>query len=430
MQDWSSRISCATLPTVFFEGDCMRTAWLSRFFLALMLAAVCVSAPAPRLWAQDDPAEQAALLVEEGTALFQARNFEQAAIVFQQAYNLDPHPVLLFNIARAHQEMADLPTALRMFREVRDMEADENVTSAANQRIATLEQMLTEQGYDPATVSATDYVPRGFVNITSEPPGATVLIDSAELGVTPLNRGQIDEGTHELRLLLDGYHPITTSIDVRGGGETIRSFTMQERTSLEQYVPPEPGYLSVNAPQSNMEVFVDGQRYSVTPLVQAPLAPGTYEVVVNAVGWISYSTVIEVRSGEQLTVNATMEPVGGFQPMRVANGRRSLANGFLIGGGALVTTGTVFGVLALTNSSSYNDRISDPDRARFRDQARTSALIADITIGTGAALLVTGLILKLTNKSEGEWGGPTPEQLVFAPSIQRRSIGFSFSGSF
>lgn len=418
------------LSRVFHEGDCMRAAWLSRFLLALMLAAVFLSTSAPDLWAQDSPAEQAALLVEEGTALFQARNFEQAAIVFQQAYNLDPHPVLLFNIARAHQEMADLPTALRMFREVRDRAEDENVIGAATERVANLEQMLTEQGYDPATVSATDYVPRGFVNITTEPPGATVLVDSTELGVTPLNRGQIDEGTHELRLLLDGYHPVTTSIDVRGGGETIRSFTMQERTSLEQYVPPEPGYLSVNAPQSNMEVFIDGQRYSVTPLVQAPLAPGTYEVVVNAVGWISYSTVIEVRSGEQLTVNATMEPVGGFQPMREANRRRPLENGFLIGGGALVTTGTVFGVLALTSSSSYNDRIADPDRGRFRGQARTSALIADITISTGAALLVTGLVLKLTNRSPRDSGETAPEQLVFVPSIQRRSIGFSFSGRF
>lgn len=408
----------------------MCTAWLSRFCLALMLAAICLSAPATPVLAQDDPAEQAAQLVEEGTALFQARNFEQAAIIFQQAYNLDPHPVLLFNIARAHQEMGDLPTALRMFREVQAMEADENVIGAATGRIATLEQMLTEQGYDPATVTAADYVPRGFINITTEPAGATVFVDGDELGVTPLSRGQIDEGSHELRLLLDGFHPVTTSVDVRGGGETIRSFTMQERTSLEQYVPPEPGYLSVNAPQSNMEVFIDGQRYSVTPLVQAPLAPGTYEVVVNAVGWISYSTVIEVRSGEQLTVNATMEPVGGFRPMQVASGRRSLENGFLIGGGALVTTGTVFGVLALTSASTYNDRIADPERGRFRDQARTNALIADITIGTGAALLVTGLVLKLTNNSGEEWGGPTPEQLVFAPSIQRRSIGFSFGGRF
>ncbi len=408
----------------------MRTDWLSRFLLALMLAAVCISFPAPMLWAQEDAAEQAARLVEEGTALFQARDFEQAAIVFQQAYNLDPHPVLLFNIARAHQEMGDLPTALRMFRDVLGLDADENVVGAATGRIATLEQMLTEQGYDPATLDASDYVPRGFLNITSEPPGATVLIDGTELGVTPLNRGQIDEGAHELRLLLDGYHPVTTEVDVRGGGETIRSFTMQERTSLEQYVPPEPGYLSVNAPQPNMEVFIDGQRYSVTPLVQAPLAPGTYEVVVNAVGWISYSSVIEVRSGEQLTLNATMEPVGGFRPMQMSNGRRSLENGFLIGGGALVTTGTVFGVLALTSASSYNDRISDPARGRFRDQARTNALIADITIGTGAALLVTGLVLKLTNKSQGDWGGPTPEQLVFAPSLNRRSIGFSFSGRF
>jgi hypothetical protein len=397
-------------------------------WLALVLC-FCLALPGTAFAQTDEERAESERLAQEGTSFFQARNFEEAAIAFQEAYNLAPHPVVLFNLARAHQEMGDLPTALRLFRDVLGMQPDTNTGEAAQRRLTAIEDELRAQGYDPATLTAQDYVPRGSIAIESEPVGAQVMLDGTVIGVTPLQRGQIDQGTHEMLLTLEGYHPVTTTVDVRGGGETIRSFTMQPRTSLEEYVPPEPGYLSVNAPRSNMEVFVDGQRYSVTPLVQAPLAPGTYEIVVNAPGWRSYSTLVEVASGEQVVINATMEPVGGYESVRQGTARTGIANGLMIGGGGLVTVGTVFGVLALTSASSYNDRVQDPDRGSYRSAARTNALIADIGIGTGAALLVTGLVLRLTDRGDRS-DGPMPEGLVFAPFIGRRDVGFALQGSF
>jgi hypothetical protein len=411
-------------------------------FFSFLLIALGLLAPA-HLLAQEEPgadsgaeltpAEEAAALGEQGTALFQARQFSEAAIVFQQAYNLDPHPVLLFNIARAHEEMGDLPTALQLFRSLADITDDAGILGAANERGQRMADELSGQGYDPATVTSAEYVPRGGIEITSEPEGAEVFLGNDVIGVTPLRQAQVDRGQYDLRVVLDGYHPIATTVDVRGGGETIRSFTLQPRTSLEEYIPPEPGYLTVLSPQANMEVFVDGQRFSVTPIEQAPLAPGSYEVVVNAVGWLSYSTVIEITSGQNTTVQAQMTPVGGFERVSQSNGS-SASTALMIGGGTLVTAGTVLGILALTNSSAYNDNVSDPTRGDYRDSARTQALIGDIALFTGGALLVTGVVLRIVKGSNDQNDFDRSNQLVLAPTIptnrENGRWGFVMSGRF
>ncbi len=364
------------------------------------------------------PAEQAAALGEQGTALFQARQFSEAAIVFQQAYNLDPHPVLLFNIARAHEEMGDMPTALQLFRSLSDITDDPGILGAAGERAQRMADELAAQGYDPDTVTSADYVPRGIIEITSEPEGAEVILGAEVIGTTPLRQDRIDRGQYDLRVVLEGYHPVNTSVEVRGGGETIRSFTLQPRTSLDEYVPPEPGYLTVLSPQANMEVFVDGQRFSVTPIEQAPLAPGSYEVVVNAVGWLSYSTVIEITSGQNTTVQAQMTPIGGYERVTQNNGS-SVSTALMIGGGTLLTTGTVLGILALTNSTAYNDNVSDPNRGQYRDSARTQALIGDITLLTGGAALVTGVVLRLVKGRNDQDDFGRGNQLVFTPTVPR-----------
>jgi hypothetical protein len=400
--------------------------------LSALFVAVWVALSPPGLRAQTDPVEEAAQLVEEGTAQFQARNFAEAAILFQRAYNLDPHPVLLFNLARATQEMRDLPGARGTFGRVMDTTDDPAIIQACRDRIAQIDEELRGQGYDPETLTSADYVPRGTLVISSEPAGAEVILQGSSLGTTPLRAGQINQGSYQMRLMLDGYHPIDTQVDIRGGGETNRSFTLQARTALEEYVPPEPGYLTVNSPQASMDVYIDGQRYSVTPLIRAPLAPGGYEVVISALGWEPYATRIQVQSGQTIVVNAQMAPVGGYRTTTTRSSTGA-GNGLLAAGGVLTATGAVFGIFALGSAARYNDRLSDPTRGTLRNQARTQALISDISIGTGAALLVTGLVLRLVQKDTDTLPRPdaTRERLVFAPWADRQGrVGLRFGTRF
>lgn len=56
--------------------------------------------------------EQAAVYFEKGRAFFKAKDYRSAAEQFQAAYNLDPVPILLYNMARAAEEMGDPEKAI------------------------------------------------------------------------------------------------------------------------------------------------------------------------------------------------------------------------------------------------------------------------------------------------------------------------------
>lgn len=361
--------------------------------LTVLTALVLVTSPA---FAQS-PEE----IAQQATEAFQAGDYEVAIGLFEEAFALDPHPVILFNLARAYQESGDYPAALLHFKTLRTLDAPPNVLAAAEAKIAEVEQILVEQGYDPATVTSATYIPRGELTITTQPEGAAVYVDGSYAGVTPYRRALVDEGTYALRIELDGFHPVTQDIDVHGGRANLRSFNLVPRTTLDEYVPPSPGYLTVRAPVSGLEVYVDGEFIGYTPVLADPLAPGTYVVSIDSVDFAPYSSTIDVLTGQETEVVARMTPLSTdvVDPHR---GRRNAGTALMATSGAVIAGGAVLGVLALNSASDYRDNPEDPNRGDYRDTARSNALIADIAIGTGAALFVTGAILRWVASPQDE----------------------------
>src|SRR5689334_12813063 len=47
--------------------------------------------------------EEARKLVDEGIAAQNAKDYDKAIALFLKAFSLDPHPILLFNVAQAHR---------------------------------------------------------------------------------------------------------------------------------------------------------------------------------------------------------------------------------------------------------------------------------------------------------------------------------------
>jgi len=382
--------------------------------LVALAACIAMTISAGTAFAQT-PAERASQLVDEGMALFGEGNFEDAAILFQEAYNLDPHPVLMFNIARAHQEMGDLPSALEFFNVVLSLTDDPNVQESALSRIEDIEDALISQGYDPATVTTGQYVQRGDVRITSLPEGAEVTFDGTRVGTTPVDIEHVDRGEYDIRLTYEGYHPIQARIEVRAGRLNLRNFTLQERTSLDTYAPPSPGYLTVIAPEPGFEVRIDGDPFGLTPIESAGLSPGTYVLTVRGDLYTTYTTQVEVISGEEARIYARMERSG-----RAGSEGTGMQTGgiVLMGvGGAAIGTGIVFGVLALGTAADYRDNPANPDRRQLRDRARSNALLADICVGGGIALAATGVVLYVVSRNRRDQSDPLfmRDQLVIAP---------------
>lgn len=401
-----------------------------RRVLGLFLVAFLAFGAPLHVAAQGSDAERAAALGEEGTSFFRQGQFAEAVERFQAAYELDPHPVLLFNLGRARQELGQLAAARDTFSLVIAIADDPGVQAAAQSRIEAVNNLLIAQGYDPATVTAANYVQRGNLTITTTPEGAAIFLDGQRRGTTPLTLANLDVATYELRIALDDYHPVTATIEFRGGTDTLRLFTLQQRTSLEEYVPPQPGYLSVVSPAIGAEVFLDGDAVGTTPVLEYGLAPGTYIVAVRHPDFAPYSTTVQVMSANESRVVATMTRTRGHEP-DPGETRRTIGAGMMIGSGAALIAGGVFGVLALDSASEYRARLDDPTRGEFRDQAQTRALISDVALGVGAAAFITGAILYWTAPRATERGFDFVDGVVFAPTYDAAGrVGFGLATTF
>ncbi|MBN1947442.1 MAG: PEGA domain-containing protein [Bradymonadales bacterium] len=124
------------------------------------------------------------------------------------------------------------------------------------------------------------------------------------------------------------------------------------------------------------------------------LRPGPHTVRVSQEGYQTVTDLVNITSGERLTWVAPtrLEEVGGIPWGGIVTGA--------LGAGAIVT-GVVFGVAASDSETQFNDCQLDPacgydEGDGYRGDAKTNALIADISFGVGAALAVTSVVLFLT----------------------------------
>lgn len=89
-------------------------------FISLLAATAAAQesnpAPASQVGATSLPAgERANSLYRAGEASFRDKKFEQAARFFDEAYKLDPSPVLIYNLARAYEEAGQAARAAHYF---------------------------------------------------------------------------------------------------------------------------------------------------------------------------------------------------------------------------------------------------------------------------------------------------------------------------
>jgi len=66
----------------------------------------------------------------------------------------------------------------------------------------------------------------GSIKVTSSPPGASVYLDNAYKGVTPMTIPDVPTGTHTVELKLDGYSDWTTNVEVSSGSSQPLSAVM------------------------------------------------------------------------------------------------------------------------------------------------------------------------------------------------------------
>jgi serine/threonine-protein kinase len=130
--------------------------------------------------------------------------------------------------------------------------------------------------------------------IKTEPAGALVLIDSRELGQSPIAMGDLTPGEHRLQVQLTGYAPIDFSFPVTAGAPaTGFNFNLLPLSAPMRVQSDPPGAL----------ITVDGVRLGATPLANVPLSPGRHEVRIDLKGYRTYVKSFIAHAGQRVIVN-------------------------------------------------------------------------------------------------------------------------------
>ncbi len=139
----------------------LRTPWKAAGWLTLLaLALVSPSAHA-------DPKDEARRAFNGGLELIAAGDYEGGIASFEQAYALVPHPVVLYNIARAYADAGDYQQAIVYFEKYLETEPIDRTEVEANIRL--MQSRLAEmEPIAPTTAPAAAGTGTGTGNATAE----------------------------------------------------------------------------------------------------------------------------------------------------------------------------------------------------------------------------------------------------------------------
>jgi len=179
-------------------------------------------------------------------------------------------------------------------------------------RLAAREYQVTlrKQGYeddfgvakveaDSKALYAADLTPqRGRLVITSQPSGASVLLDGEGKGRTPVTIPGVAAGDHTVVLEAVGGKRWEQTVRVEPGGEV----------KMEALLQGDVGGIRVVTRPAGAQVFVDGVQRGTTPYSSTHVPPGRHEVKVVLPGYSEKSEWVVVQSGQQAALEWSLAP--------------------------------------------------------------------------------------------------------------------------
>jgi tetratricopeptide (TPR) repeat protein len=132
-----------------------------------------------------EPPPEARVAYDAGVEHFRAGRYADAIAEFNKAYRVAPNPVLVFNMARAFEELKDFGSATTFYKRYLEMAPEAPDRRVVEESIRTLELLAARQE-KPA---------QGLLIVRSKPDGASVLINGRPAGSTPL-KVELGVGKH------------------------------------------------------------------------------------------------------------------------------------------------------------------------------------------------------------------------------------------
>jgi len=155
-------------------------------------------------------------LFGRGQTAYDQGDYETAVTHWNSAYELDPRPLIQYNLARAFQNLGRLTeagAALDLYLQHADA-SDANQGNARALR-SSIRERLTRTG----------------IIVSGGPDGATISVDGQEWGRTPRpDKITVDPGSHQVVVTREGYRDFRSSVVVPAGDTVTLTVEMEEST--------------------------------------------------------------------------------------------------------------------------------------------------------------------------------------------------------
>jgi outer membrane receptor for ferrienterochelin and colicin len=259
-----------------------------RAFGAALLSALVALAASPAARA-DGLADEAELHFQRGADLYRHGDFAGALEHLMLSNRLVANRNVVYNIARAFEQLRRFADAHRYYVDALAGETDAQAIKDATAAIARIAPEVA------------------VVRVTTEPPGATIYIDRKDLGSRGLAPRALALAPGKYRVLAerDGYDPIVSEIiEARLGAEIIVPLTLR-RIVGTVHVEVEGGGAAA--------VHVDDP--AAPSVCAAPcdveLAPGRHDLHFTRDGFQTATRLVTVLARRTVRASATLSPLTG-----------------------------------------------------------------------------------------------------------------------
>jgi PEGA domain len=262
---------------------------MTRRAVGLSLLTLALSTlPLARVARADDQADEAELQFEIGADRYKAGDFRGALGHFLASNRLAPNRNVVFNVARAYEQLGQSPDAYRYYNQALAGEQDPAAQARIAEAIGRIEPLVA------------------VLQLDSDPPGATIYVTRRDLGArgtTPLTMG-LSPGHYVIFADLPGYEPLETP------PQELRAGT---RSHLVLPLKQVAGTLRVEGSPAGAEIRLDdeGGRSVCTLPCATSAPPGRYTVFASAHGYQTRAASVRLDAGAVAAVRIELEPITG-----------------------------------------------------------------------------------------------------------------------